>query len=92
MLDVAQAEAVVAHADGANAGERDIGVGHRKPAKLGIVIVDALGADPVRTQIAQIDDAQDHFGDTERNNENQKLDRNRALPAASPLLPLSFRH
>ena len=86
MLDVAQAKAVMAHVDRANAGERNIGVGHRKPAKLGIVIVDALRADPVCTQIAQIDDAQDHFGHTECCNRESKAG---SQPRASSRLALA---
>ena len=62
-----------------------------KPAEFGIVRVNRLHAALVEPQIAQIDDAQDHFGNNKRAQENQKVGRDRAQPAAPPLL-LPSRH
>ncbi len=73
VLDVAQAEAVVTHIDGADASERDIRVRDRIPAKLGIVVVDAVRTDAMCAQIAQIDSAQHDFGDHERRDHDREL-------------------
>ena len=81
VLDVAKAETVVVHVNGPDAGERDVGIRHRKPAELGIVIVDAIGADTMRTQIAQVDDAQDRFGHRERRDHDRDLQENGAQNA-----------
>ena len=90
------------HADRANPGKRHVGIRHRKPAKLRIVIVNAIRADPMRTQIAQVDDAQDHLGGGERCDRDRDLYENGAQDAplaADPrcrrshgLIPFSARN